>query len=143
MALADAERPEGRRECEQARLRDGLALGLAQAAALVPGVSRSGATLTAARARGFSRRGAQSLSWAVALPVMAGASALQGVRVVRVGAPAPVRRAMLAGLASAFCSTTASAALLRGPLSEIPLLPWALYRCALAVAVLARAGRAG
>lgn len=143
MVAADAERPEGRRPCEQAGLRDGLALGLAQAAALVPGVSRSGATLTAARARGFSRRSAQSLSWAVALPVMGGASALQGARVLRTGLPARVRRALLAGLASAFASTLASAALLRGPLSEIPLLPCALYRTMLAVLVLARARRSG
>jgi undecaprenyl pyrophosphate phosphatase UppP len=74
---------------------------------------------------------------------MAGASALQGARVLRRGVPRGIRRALLAGLASAFCSTLASAALLRGALSEIPLLPWALYRCALAVVVLARARRRG
>ncbi len=48
--------------------RDGLALGLAQAVALIPGVSRSGATLTAARARGFSRGAAQTLSWHAGCP---------------------------------------------------------------------------
>jgi len=143
MALADAERPEGRRSCSEARLRDGLALGIAQATALIPGVSRSGATLTAARSRGFSRAAAQSLSWGVALPVMAGASALQGARLLRAGAPARIRRALLAGLASAFCSTLASAALLRGSLAEMPLAPWALYRCMLAMLVLARTGRSG
>ncbi len=143
MALADAEAPEGRRSCSQARLRDGLALGLAQASALIPGVSRSGAALTAARSRGFSRAAAHSLSWGVALPVMAGASALQGMRVARSRGASRIRRALLAGLASAFCSTLASAALLRGSLSEVPLLPYALYRCMLAVLVLARARRSG
>ena len=87
MAIADAEAPEGTRSCSQAGLRDGLALGLAQASALVPGVSRSGATLTAARARGFSRAAANSLCWAVALPVIAGASALKGGRLLRAGVP--------------------------------------------------------
>ena len=143
MALADAEAPEGRRDCQQARLRDGLALGLAQATALIPGVSRAGATLTAARSRGFSRRASSALCWDLALPVMAGASALQGLRLLNSGRARPVRRAMLAGLASSFCSTLASAALLRGSLSDIPLLPCALYRCTLAVAVLARSERHG
>ena len=55
-----------------------LALGCAQAAALIPGVSRNGATLAAGRARGFGRAGASRLSWEVALPVLAGASALKG-----------------------------------------------------------------
>ena len=62
MALADRRcdadagaRRHGHREARDARATDGLALGLAQAAALIPGVSRNGATLSAARARGFSR----------------------------------------------------------------------------------------
>src|SRR5665213_3416366 len=55
MALADARPQAGTHTLEQASVLDGLALGVAQACALVPGVSRSGAVLTAARARGFSR----------------------------------------------------------------------------------------
>src|SRR4051812_36694100 len=53
MALADAR--VGGRGAGDARAADGLALGVAQAAALVPGVSRHGATLAAARMRGFDR----------------------------------------------------------------------------------------
>jgi undecaprenyl pyrophosphate phosphatase UppP len=74
---------------------------------------------------------------------MAGASALQGRRALRSGVPPRLRRSLFAGLASAFGSTLLSAALLRGSLSESPLLPSALYRCMLAVAVLARARRSG
>ena len=66
--------------------RDGLALGLAQALALLPGVSRNGATLTAARARGFAREDAQALSWRVGLPVIAGAAGLKA------SPPRPARR---------------------------------------------------
>ena len=65
---------------------DGLALGLAQAAALIPGVSRNGATLTAARGARFTREHANLLSRTVALPVIVGATAAQG------RAPAPPRR---------------------------------------------------
>ena len=64
------------------------ALGVAQACALVPGVSRNGATLAAARARGFDRADANALSRHVALPVIVGATALKGARLARRGLPA-------------------------------------------------------
>ena len=70
---------------------DGLALGLAQAVALIPGISRSGATIGAARWRGFARADAHRLSWTVALPVIAGAGLLQGLRLRRGGVPAGLR----------------------------------------------------
>ena len=62
---------------------DGLALGIAQAAALAPGVSRNGATLAAARWRGFTREQANLLSRTVALPIIVGAAALKGARLCR------------------------------------------------------------
>jgi undecaprenyl-diphosphatase len=133
-----------RRHREDAGPWDGLALGLAQAAALAPGVSRSGAALTAARARGFTRTDAVALSWHAALPVILGASALKGWRLVRARAhrstqPVGAGRMLLVGGISAFASTLASARVLRRPaLGARSPLPWALYRCALAVAALRR-----
>jgi undecaprenyl-diphosphatase len=82
VALVLADRREGARADRDAGPVDGLALGLAQTAALMPGVSRSGATLAAARTRGFDRASASRLSWEVALPIVAGASALKVWRVV-------------------------------------------------------------
>jgi len=78
VALVLSDRARTTRAVGDAGAADGLALGLAQAAALVPGVSRSGATLAAARARGFGRADASQLSWEVALPVLAGATASRG-----------------------------------------------------------------
>ena len=76
-------------------LADALWLGIAQACALLPGVSRNGATLAAARLRGFTREDANRLSRHVALPVIAGATLLKSVRLARRGLPprsaAPVR----------------------------------------------------
>ncbi len=110
---------------------DGLALGLAQATALIPGVSRNGATLTVARARGFARTDAHTLSWHAGLGVILGASALRGARLLRRYAQADVRAeandvgtsevnpthaawaALAGGGASAFASTLASAHVLR------------------------------
>ena len=71
------------------RAADGLALGIAQAAALAPGVSRNGITLAAARWRGFSRGQANLLSRTIALPIIVGATALKGGRLGRGAAPRP------------------------------------------------------
>jgi undecaprenyl-diphosphatase len=143
MELADARTAGVGRPRDDARAPDGLALGLAQAIALAPGVSRNGATLTAARARGFGRRAANELSWSAALPVMLGAGALKGRRLLRTAPPAGVRTGMAAGGLAAFASTLACARLLRGrDFQERPLLPYALYRGLLAVLVARRLRRA-
>jgi undecaprenyl-diphosphatase len=140
MTLADAG-GQGRRR-EDARAGDGLALGFAQAAALVPGISRHGATLTAARARGFDPAGAQALSWETGLPVILAAVALEGARLLRADAPAAGGAALAAGGASAFASTLASARALRGGrLRGRALAPYAAYRLSLAALVLARGRR--
>jgi undecaprenyl-diphosphatase len=126
------------RPVESASARDGLALGLAQALALVPGVSRSGATLAAARSRGFSRRDADRLSWRVGLPVIAGAAALQGSRLAREGVPGAMGLPLATGAASAFASTLAGARVL-GRERRAALLPaCAVYRAALALLVVRR-----
>lgn len=122
----------------RARLADGLALGLAQAAALVPGVSRNGATLAAARWRGFTREQANMLSRTVALPVIVGAAALKGERLRRRGVPPGVRRALAAGTAASFASTLASQALIRLVERDRALWPYAAYRAGLAAAVLSK-----
>jgi undecaprenyl-diphosphatase len=145
MVLGDRERPvEGRpgrpkRVRASAGPRDGLALGLAQAAALLPGVSRRGATLGAARARRFARADADTLSWHAALPVILGASVLKGIQVGRGQAAPGMRAALLAGGLAAFISTFASAHLLRrGMRARRSLLACSIYRCLLAALVIRR-----
>lgn len=71
------------------RTRDALVMGTAQAVALFPGVSRSGATITSARFLGLSRDAATRLSFLMALPVTAGAVAYEGVRLFRAGGIPP------------------------------------------------------
>jgi undecaprenyl-diphosphatase len=131
-ALVLADLARGRRTADEATVADGWWLGLAQAAALVPGVSRSGATLAAARARGFARADASRLSWEVALPVLLGASGLKAWR-LRDG----VRRArpLALGAGAAFASTLATAGAI-GLERRGPLWPWAAWRAGLAAAVL-------
>jgi undecaprenyl-diphosphatase len=124
-------RPE--RRSEPSAL-DHLAVGVAQAAALVPGVSRSGAALTAARMRGLSRPAAASLSLRAALPVTVGAGLLKGVRAAREGVAPELRAAALVGAAAACLSALAALPLARGTRwREI-----GLYRIALGTVALAR-----
>ena len=139
MALADR-RPQLRGPGD-VRPVDGLALGVAQATALVPGVSRNGATLAAARCRRFTRTHANLLSRTVALPVIVGATLLKGVRLRRRGVAPGLGRAMAAGVAASFTSTLASQKLIDLVERDRALWPYAAYRMGLAGAVLYRLAR--
>lgn len=57
---------------------DALLIGLAQVVAILPGVSRSGATIAAGRARGLARAAAARFSFLMSVPVMLGAGVVAG-----------------------------------------------------------------
>jgi len=137
MTLADRT-PQERGRGDAGAL-DGLLLGLAQACALVPGVSRNGATLTACRSRRFDRAQANLLSRTVALPVILGAVGLKGTRLARRGVTPGTGRALAIGGVAAFASTLASQRLMRLVERDRALWPFAAYRIALAAVVLQRA----
>ena len=134
MALGDGA-PEARR-IEDARAADAVWLGVAQAVALVPGVSRQGATLAAARWRRFRRSDAFRLSALVGLPPIAGATALRALR-----HRPPGGAAFVAGGLAAFGSTLASQRLIRLGDSGVRLWPFSVYRLALAGAIALRLRR--
>ncbi|MDX6689111.1 MAG: undecaprenyl-diphosphatase [Solirubrobacteraceae bacterium] len=128
----------GTRRREEAGAVDALALGLAQACALMPGISRNGATLAAARARGFAREDSNVLSRHVALPIIVGAVALKGTRLARRGLPAGTARAFAAGTVASFGATLVSIRIIRVVERDRSLLPYAAYRLALAGLVMRR-----
>jgi undecaprenyl-diphosphatase len=140
-AMLVADRRPQRRGSGEATLVDGLALGLAQATALAPGVSRNGVTLAAARWRGFTRDQANLLSRTIALPIIVGATALKGTRLLRRGTDRETRRALAVGLAASLGSTLASKRLIGLVERDRALWPYAAYRAALATVVLAKLGR--
>jgi undecaprenyl-diphosphatase len=127
LALLVADRATERRGHSDARPRDELLIGLAQACALVPGVSRNGATITAARLLGFRRESAARISRDAALPVIAGATGLKLVR-LRETRPTAVH---VAGFAAAFASGLAAARLAPRIEGLRSYTPFALYRVAL------------
>lgn len=140
MALADGCPQE--RQRHETRPVDAIVIGLAQACALAPGVSRNGATLTAARWRGFRRRDANVISRQIALPVIVGASILKGGRLAtRRDLPAGFGRGMVTGAGAAFGSTLLSLRLIKMLERGRSLLPYAVYRAILAVGVLVRMQR--
>lgn len=140
-AMLVADRRPGRRGRGEAQAADGLALGLAQAAALAPGVSRNGVTLAAARWRGFSREQANLLSRTIALPIILGATALKGGRLARRGTTPELRRSLALGAGAAFASTLASQRLIGLVERDRALWPYAAYRGALAAVVLVKLAR--
>jgi undecaprenyl-diphosphatase len=134
MAAADGS-PQLRSRHETTPL-DALVIGVAQAAALAPGVSRNAATLTAARLLRFQRRDANVISRQIALPVIVGASALKGARLLGRETPRGVLRAMAVGTAGAFGSTLISLRLIGMLERSRSLLPYAVYRGVLAASTL-------
>jgi undecaprenyl-diphosphatase len=131
-AMLVADRRPQRRGRGEATAADGLALGIAQAAALAPGVSRNGVTLAAARWRRFSRDQANLLSRTIALPIIVGATALKGTRLARRGVTPELRRSLGIGIAASFASTLASQGLIGLVERDRALWPYAAYRIALA-----------
>lgn len=128
MVLALADRRPADRPYPSAGAFDHLLLGLAQAAALVPGVSRNGATLTVARLRRLDRPAASRLSRHAALPVIAGAALLKSVRLARRGFPRELAAPFSAGAVAALVSTLASRGMLERVEHAHSYLPLAAYR---------------
>ncbi len=125
-ALVAADRRGGARDVPDRG--DHLAVGVAQAAALIPGVSRAGAALTAARWRGLSHPAALTLALQAALPVTAGAVALKGTRMAREGVPEGVAPAMVAGALASLGSAALAQRTLRRVRNTRSYAPLAGYR---------------
>ena len=89
LVLLVADRAPAKKQEEQFRLRESGLMGLGQAVALQPGVSRSGATMTVGRFLGFDRNAAARISFLMSLPVTAGALAYKGAQLVGDGGLPP------------------------------------------------------
>ena len=113
--------------------RDAVLIGLAQACAIVPGVSRSGATITAGRALGYDRTGAATFSFLMSMPITAAAATLEAPRALS----APDLTPVLVGMVTAAVSGWLAIAVLLRFLQRRGFGVFAVYRVALGLAVLA------
>ena len=116
--------------------RDGLVLGTAQALALQPGVSRSGVTITAARAMGLDRQSAARFSFLLSLPIIAGAGAYKAVDLAQTGLQGHACEFVAGIVASAISGFAVIWGLLRY-LKRHDFAVFLWYRVALAATVLA------
>jgi undecaprenyl-diphosphatase len=135
LALAEI-RARHRRSLGQATLVDALLVGLAQVGALIPGVSRSGSTLTAALALGFRREEAARFSFLLALPAiaLAGLKELWELHKAHLGAHG--WSVLAVGLVVASISAFAAIWGLMRILERFSAWPFVIYRGVLGVALL-------
>ncbi len=106
---------------------DALAVGLAQAVAILPGVSRSGATIAAGLGRGLEREAAARFSFLLSAPIILGAGAMQLWQLARAGTLAGEAPLLAAGFLTALVSGFAAIHFLLNYVRRRPLYPFALY----------------
>ena len=124
-----------RRSLTTLSLRDAVAVGLAQATALIPGVSRSGITIVAGLTTGLSRETAARFSFLLGAPVIAGAGLLKTGQLLGTGLDAAQIAPFLAGMVMAFAVGYGAIALLLAYVRERPLHIFVIYRLGLAALI--------
>ena len=129
---------DGDGRAEDWRMKHAVAMGAAQALALIPGMSRSGVTITAARALGYARVDAARLSMLMSIPTIIAAGALIGLDLARAGDAALGLDAAIAAALSCVAALAAITLFMR-MMKRWTMTPFVLYRLALGAAVLAYA----
>jgi len=124
------------RGLERISLADSLLIGLAQAVAIIPGVSRSGSTITMGLFRGLRREAAARFSFLLGTPIILGASAKRLPSLFTGELLPDDRLAFYLGTASAAAAGFATIALLLRYLQRHSTLPFVIYRLALGLGLL-------
>jgi len=105
-----------------------LTVGIMQCLALIPGVSRSGITITAGLMLGFTRESAARFSFLISLPIVAGAALLKSVELLKSGIPAGDGLPMLVGIVFSAVTGYISVAFLLSFVQKQSLAPFVWYR---------------
>ena len=116
------------------KLTPALAIGMAQALALIPGTSRSGITITAARFLGFERPEAARFSFLLGIPAIAGAGVLKGKKLIESGAG--LSGDVYLAIGFTFLASLVAIAFLMALIRRRSLLPFVLYRLGLGIILL-------
>lgn len=134
MALADRLAPRNR-DISAIRIRDAVVIGMAQALALVPGTSRSGITITAARLLGIRRQDAARFSFILAAPVILIATVYEVVKLVTGNIEVAWENLGVAAAISGIVAYLSIDFFMRF-VGALGLLPFAIYRLILAGVIL-------
>ena len=115
----------GDRRITEIRPVDSIIVGVAQSFALIPGISRSGMTITAGLARGMERTEAARFAFLLGIPVIAGAGLLQMAEALSAGESIPSE--VWVGMVAAGLSGYAAIAILLRLLTRVGLAPFGIY----------------
>lgn len=115
---------KGARQLIDGKIPDAVVVGIAQAFALIPGISRSGITITAGNSQRFQPTEAARYSFLLGIPVIAGAGILSLPDVIEAGG---LDGELLVGMAVAAVSGYMAIAILLAALRRVGLLPFAIY----------------
>lgn len=127
--------PETRKAGEW-RLKDALIMGMWQAVALIPGVSRSGITMTSARFLGFERHSAAKLSILMSIPITLATGAMLARDVIGAELSPTLWRDALLAAALAFAAAYAAMAAMMRFLDRVSFTPYVVYRIGLGMVLL-------
>lgn len=117
-----------RRVLDELTPADALTIGLMQCLALMPGVSRSGITITAGLLLGFTREHAARFSFLMSLPIVAGAALLKTAHLFKHGIPSGEAMPMLVGIVFSAVTGYISVAFLLRFVQKRSLSPFVWYR---------------
>ncbi len=123
------------RTADRWTIKDAVVMGLAQVLSLIPGTSRSGITITAARKLGYEREGAAKLSMLMSIPTIIASGLVLSLDVVGTANWAMARDALFAVLFS-FVAALAALSLMMRLLRTVSFTPYVIYRVFLGVLLL-------
>jgi undecaprenyl-diphosphatase len=115
--------------------RDAVIMGLWQAIALIPGTSRSGATISGARALGYSRADSAKLSMLMSIPTIVASGTFLGVKVATDANLQAAKDGAIAAVFSFFAALLALSLMMR-LLRSVSFTPYVIYRVILGVILL-------
>lgn len=116
-------------------VRDAVIMGFWQAIALIPGTSRSGATITASRMLGFDRRDGAKLAMLMSIPTIAASGILIGADAYSTVGAEQIRDLMIAAVL-AFLAALVALVLMMQLLRSVSYTPYVIYRVVLGIVLL-------
>lgn len=128
MLFASDRMPRGEKTEKNMRIRDALLIGLCQAVATIPGLSRSGTTITAGVATGLDRRFAVKFSFLISIPAVLGANLLAFIKALKADTDWSLMPRYLLGMLVAMVSGYFALRLLRY-IAQKGRFGWFAYYC--------------
>ncbi|HXN85041.1 MAG TPA: undecaprenyl-diphosphatase UppP [Candidatus Binataceae bacterium] len=122
-----------RKKIDQLTFGDAILIGLSQALAIIPGVSRSGATITTGRLLAVERQDAANFSFLMATPIIAGAGLHEMPKIVHGG----INAVLIGGFVSSAVFSLIAIAALINFVRKRTYQPFAWYRIAIAIFIIA------